>query len=104
MVKTCGQIMWLVMAPSNMVQQYGQQKIRVLYFVKPHGKTKCQVRRKNHMVTASVSDPYHFDTDPDPNPGCEKICYRSGSGSRVNFDTDPDPGKNDSDPDPAKKD
>ena len=33
-----------------------------------------------------VADPYHFDTDPDP--GCEKICYESGSGSRVNFDTD----------------
>ena len=42
----------------------------------------------------SVADPYHFDTDPDP--GCEKIRY--GSGSRVNFDTDPDPGKNDTDP------
>ena len=48
----------------------------------------------------SVSDPYHFDTDPDP--GCKKIRY--GSGSRANFDTDPDPGKNDTDPDPAKKD
>ena len=34
----------------------------------------------------------------DPDPGCEKICY--GSGSRVNFDTDPDPRKNDTDPDP----
>ena len=52
------------------------------------------------MAAASVADPYHFDTDPDP--GCEKIRYRSGSGSRVNFDTDP--GKNDTDPDPAKKD
>ena len=52
------------------------------------------------MITcSSVADPYHFDTDPDP--GCEKIRY--GSGSRVNFDTDPDPGKNDTDPDPAKK-
>ena len=51
-------------------------------------------------MVASVADPYHFDTDPDP--GCEKIRY--GSGSRVNFDTDPDPGKNDTDPDPAKKD
>ena len=49
-------------------------------------------------VLTSVADPYHFDTDPDP--GCEKIRY--GSGSRVNFDTDP--GKNDTDPDPAKKD
>ena len=47
----------------------------------------------------SVADPNHFDTDPDP--GCEKIHY--GSGSRVNFDTDPDPGKNYTDPDPAKK-
>ena len=54
----------------------------------------------NHVSHASVADPYHFDTDPDP--GCEKI--RSGSGSRVNFDTDPDPGKNNTDPDPAKKD
>ena len=49
-----------------------------------------------------MADPYHFDTDPDP--GCEKIRYGSGSGSRVNFDTDPDPGKNNTDPDPAKKD
>ena len=48
----------------------------------------------------SVSDPYNFYTDPDP--GCEKIRY--GSGSRVNFDTDSDPGKNNTDPDPAKKD
>ena len=47
--------------------------------------------------TGSVADPYHFDTDPDP--GCEKIRYRSESGSRVNFDTDPDPGKNYTDPD-----
>ena len=54
----------------------------------------------NGRAVSSVADPYHFDTDPDP--GCEKICY--GSGSRVNFDTDPDPGKNDTDPDPAKKD
>ena len=57
-------------------------------------------------VPGSVADPYHFDTDLDPDPGCEKICY--GSGSRANFDTDPDsdPGKNDTDPDPdpAKKD
>ena len=52
------------------------------------------------MAAVSVADPYHFDTYPDP--GCEKICY--GSGSRVNFDTDPDPGKNNSDPDPVKKD
>ena len=50
-------------------------------------------------IVGSVADPYHFDTDPDPDPGCEKICYGSGSGSRVNFDTDPDPGKNDTDPD-----
>ena len=47
-----------------------------------------------------MADPFHFDTDPDP--GCEEICY--GSGSRVNFVTDPDPGKNNTDPDPAKKD
>ena len=52
-------------------------------------------------MNLSVADPYHFDTDPDP--GCEKIRYRSESGSRVNFDTDPDPGKNYTDPDPAKK-
>ena len=52
-------------------------------------------------VPVSVADPYHFDTDPDPDLGCEKI--RSGSGSRVNFDTDPDPGKNDTDPDPEKR-
>ena len=51
-------------------------------------------------LPVSVADPYHVDTDPDP--GCEKIRY--GSGSRANFDTDPDPGKNDTDPDPAKKD
>ena len=51
---------------------------------------------------SSVVDLYHFDTDPDP--GCEKIHY--GSGSRVNFDmdTDLDPGKNNTDPDPTKKD
>ena len=49
-----------------------------------------------------MSDPYHFDTVPDP--GFEKIHYGSGSGSRVNFDTDPDRGKNDTDPDPTKKD
>ena len=35
-----------------------------------------------------MADPYHFDTDPDS--GCEKILY--GSGSRANFDTDPDSG------------
>ena len=40
-------------------------------------------------LNSSVADPYHFDTDLDP--GCEKICY--GSGSRANFDTDPDPGE-----------
>ena len=52
-----------------------------------------------------MADPYYFYPDHfdlDPEPGCEKICYRSES--RVNFDTDPDPGKNDTDPDPAKKD
>ena len=57
------------------------------------------------ICETSVADPYHFDTDPDP--GCEKIRYGSGSRSRVNFDTDsdPDPGKNYTDPvlDPAKK-
>ena len=37
------------------------------------------------ICETSVADPYHFDTDPDS--GCEKIRY--GSGSRVNFDTDP---------------
>ena len=55
-----------------------------------------------NKLSPSVADPYHLDTDPDP--GCEKICYGSGSGSRVNFDTDPDLGKNDTYPDPAKKD
>ena len=50
-----------------------------------------------------MADPYHFDTDPDPDPGCEKICY--GSGSRTNFDTDSDldPGKHDTDSDPGKR-
>ena len=42
----------------------------------------------------NVADPYHFDTDPDP--GCAKIRY--GSGSRLNFDSDLDLGKNDTDP------
>ena len=53
-------------------------------------------------VTQQCGGSVSVDTDPDP--GCEKICY--GSGSRVNFDTDPDPGKNDTDPDPdpEKKD
>ena len=55
----------------------------------------------NTSVTISVADLYHFDTDTEP--GCEKIHYGSGSGSRANFDTDPDPGKNDMDPIPAKK-
>ena len=55
-----------------------------------------------NCIPGSVADPYHFDTDPDP--GYEKICYVSGSGSRVNFDTDPYPGKNNMDPDLAKKD
>ena len=40
----------------------------------------------------------------DPDPGCEKIRYGFGLGSRANFDTDPDTGKNDTDPDPGKKD
>ena len=53
-------------------------------------------------MLCSVANPYHFDTDPDL--GCEKILY--GSGSRANFDADPDPGKNDTNPDPnpTKKD
>ena len=38
-------------------------------------------------VFRSVADPYHIVTDPEP--GCEKICY--GSGTRPNFNTDPDP-------------
>ena len=49
------------------------------------------------MVTSSVADPYHFDTDPDP--GSDKIRY--GSGSRPNFNMDPDPGKNNTDLDPG---
>ena len=52
------------------------------------------------MTMTSVANPYHFDTDPDL--GCEKISY--GSGSRANFDTDPEPGKNDPDPDLAIND
>ena len=32
-----------------------------------------------------MANPYHLDKDPDS--GCEKIRY--GSGSRTNFDTDP---------------
>ena len=47
-----------------------------------------------------MADPYHVDTDPDP--GCEKIPYESGS--RANFDRNPDPGKNYMDPDPGKND
>ena len=39
----------------------------------------------------SVAETYHFDTDLDPDPGCEQIRY--GTGSRANFDTDPDPAK-----------
>ena len=67
---------------------------------------KAVLRSRSRQVfgsipTGSVADPYHFDTDPDPDPGCEKIRY--GSGSRVNFDTNPDPGKNNTDPDPAKR-
>ena len=56
------------------------------------------------ILRGSVADPYHFETDPDQDPGYEKIRY--GSGSRANFDTDLYPGKNDTDPDPdpAKKD
>ena len=50
-------------------------------------------------LSVSVADPYHFDTDTDPDPKFEKICYRSGS--RVSFDTDPDPGKNNMDLDPG---
>ena len=52
-------------------------------------------------VASSVADPYHFDTDPDLDPGCEKIRY--GSGSRVNFDTDPDPAKKDQVPGKSSK-
>ena len=60
----------------------------VLYSVPVHNGTVY------YSLYSSVADPYHFDTDPDPD--CEKILY--GSGSMVNFDTDPDPGKNDTDP------
>ena len=31
------------------------------------------------QLTVSVADPYHFDTDADPDPGYEKIRYGSGS-------------------------
>ena len=54
---------------------------------------KFSQNRPSSIEPASVAD---------PDPGCEKMYY--GSGSRVNFDTDPDPGKNYTDPDPAKKD
>ena len=56
----------------------------------------CQKHLSRDLI-GSVADPYHFKKDPDP--GCEKIRY--GSGSKVNFDTDPDQGKNNTDPDPA---
>ena len=34
----------------------------------------------DELFSISVADPYHFDTDPEPES--EKICYGSGSGSR----------------------
>ena len=46
-----------------------------------------------------MADPYHFDMDPDLDPGCEKICYRHGNGFMTHFDTDLDPGKTETDPD-----
>ena len=52
-----------------------------------------QFRPVNSGLCVSVADSYKFDTDPNPDPGCEKIRY--GSGSKVNFETDPDPGNND---------
>ena len=69
------------------------------FFISPWSTIRFLSPRRTQYANISVADPYHFDTDPDP--GCEKIRY--GSGSRVNFDTDPDQGKNDTDPDPAKK-
>ena len=42
--------------------------------------TDVQVNLINNLPV-SVADPYHFDTDPDLDPGCEK------------FVTDPDPGR-----------
>ena len=64
------------------------------------GLTLCWILKKTILawnLSYPKWVPYHFD----PDPGCEKIRY--GSGSSVNFDTDPDPGKNDTDPDPARK-
>ena len=63
-------------------------------YISLYGKERpAEKKFKPSKLRASVADPYHFDTDPDPDPGCEKIRY--GSGSRVNFDTDPDPAKKD---------
>ena len=42
--------------------------------------TDVQVNLINNLPV-SVANPYHFDTDPDLDPGCEK------------FVTDPDPGR-----------
>ena len=67
--------------------------------IKTLNKNIKKLKTKDEVLPC-MADPYKFDTDPDP--GCEKIRY--GSGSRVNFDTDSDPGKNNTDPDPAKKD
>ena len=53
-----------------------------------------------NVLSPSVADPCHRDTNPDP--GSEKFPYGSGSRSRPNFDTDPDPGKNNTDSDPGK--
>ena len=40
-----------------------------------------------NVLSPSVADPCHRDTNPDP--GSEKFPYGSGSRSRLNFDTDP---------------
>ena len=43
-------------------------------------KKSYKLTEKIWVGLTSVSDPYHFDTDPDP--GCEKICYGSGSSKK----------------------
>ena len=71
-------------------------------------RTRLNLRRSSHKygepcLGCSVADPYHFDMDPDLDPGCEKICYRHGNGFMTHFDTDLDPGKTETDPDLGKK-
>ena len=81
----------------------GRPECRLFLF--PHGEVSFSTMRFKvlHNDPAAYQDYCEAVLRTDPDPRCEKICYGSGSGSRVNFDTDPDPGKNDTDPDPAKK-